>query len=235
VDRLTRETDAVINLTTGGNPRMSNEERIAAALHFAPELASCNMGSMNFVYSGAASRITDWRFDWERNFLLESEGIVFSNTFQQIERAMVEIGANGTRFEFECYDVGHLYTLAHFVDRGLVKPPFFVQMVIGVLGGIGADHSNLTHMVSIADKLFGDDYVFSAFAAGRNQFDFALEAAMLGGNVRVGLEDGLHIGPHELASSNAQQVEKIVGLLRALGREIATPDQARELLSLKGR
>lgn len=218
VPQIAADTDAVINISTGGSTQMTTEQRLAPALRLGPEVASLNMGSMNFVYSGAAKGHDTWRFDWEKDYLLGSEDAIFANTFTQIERTIRQLGDGcGTRFEFECYDVGHLYTLAHFADRGLVKPPFFVQCVFGVLGGIGADAENLTHMVTIADKLMGDDYVLSAFAAGRNQMNFALHAALLGGNVRVGLEDSLYIARGQLAESNADQVRMIRSTLEAMG------------------
>lgn len=234
--RIHEATDAVINISTGGSTAMTVEDRLAAAARFEPELASLNMGSMNFVFSGAAHKFDTFKHDWERDYLLGSEDRIFANTFAQIEYSLRELGEKrGTRFEFECYDVGHLYTLAHFVDRGLVKAPFLVQAVFGVLGGIGADHDNLTHMVTVADRLFGDDYHLSAFAAGRAQMGFATHSAVLGGHVRVGLEDSLYIGRGEQATSNAQQVTKVVGLLTGLGHQIATPDEVRDLLDLKGR
>jgi len=236
VPQIAAESDVVINISTGGSTRMTTEQRLAPAVDLRPEVASLNMGSMNFVFSGAARRITQWQHDWERDYLLGSEDVIFANSFSQIERTLRELGEGcGTRFEFECYDIGHLYSLAHFVERGLVEPPFLIQGVFGVLGGIGADHENLTHMVAIADKLFGDDYLFSAFAAGRNQMRFATHSMTLGGNVRVGLEDNLYIGPGALARSNAEQVRMIRAVIESLGREIATPSEAREMLSLKGR
>ena len=233
---IAEQTDAVLNISTGGSTAMTVQERLAAALRFEPEVASLNMGSMNFVFSGAAHRYQTFKHEWEKDYLLGSEDRIFANTFSQIEYTLRELGeGRGTRFEFECYDVGHLYTLAHFLDRGLVKGPFLVQAVFGVLGGIGADHDNLTHMVTVADRLFGDDYHLSAFAAGRHQMGFATHSALLGGHVRVGLEDSLYIGPGRQATSNAEQVEKVVGILRSLGHQIATPDEARALLGLKGR
>lgn len=236
VPEIAAATDAVINISTGGSTRMTTEQRLAPALRLRPEVASLNMGSMNFVFSGAARKFTAWKHDWERDYLLGSEDVIFANTFSQIERTMLELGDGcGTRFEFECYDIGHLYSLAHFAERGLVEPPFLVQGVFGVLGGIGSDPENLTHMVAIADKLFGEDYVLSAFAAGRAQMDFALTSALLGGNSRVGLEDSLFIGPGQLAQSNAEQVTMLRNALESLGRQIATPDEARALLGLKGR
>src|SRR5580704_4214369 len=230
------QTDAVINITTGGSTRMTLDDRLAAALRFQPELASLNMGSMNFVFSAPAGRYQRWKFDWERDYLLGSEDVIFANTFRQIGRTLGELGQGcGTRFEFECYDLGHLYTLAHFLDRGLVEPPMLVQCIFGVLGGMGADHENLSHMVAIADKLFGDDYMLSAFAAGRHQMDFVTHAALHGGHIRVGLEDSLYLRRGQLADSNADQVAKAARLLTERGREIATPAEAREMLKLKGR
>lgn len=234
--RIAAETDAIVNITTGGATSMTIEERLAAATTFSPELASLNMGSINFVYSGIADSITDWKYDWEKPFVQNSYSHPFQNTFAQIEYSLRELGeGGGTRFEFECYDIGHLYTLAHFADRGLAKPPFLIQGVFGILGGIGADHMNLGHMVAVADKLFGNDYHFSAFAAGRSQFQFATHSALLGGHVRVGLEDNLYISKGVKAESNAQQVKKIVSILEDLGKEIATPEEARAMLSLKGK
>lgn len=233
---LTEQTDAVVNISTGGSPAMSMEQRLAAATRFEPELASLNMGSMNFVYSGIADRVTHWKHEWERPYVLRSYSTPFVNTYEQIEQILRDLGeGGGTKFEFECYDIGHLYTLAYFADRGLVKPPFFIQGVFGILGGIGADAANLTHMVAIADTLFGDDYYYSAFAAGREQMSFAAHSARLGGNVRVGLEDSLWIGKGRLATSNAQQVTAIRRTIEELGLNVATPDDARRMLGLKGR
>lgn len=195
VTELHEKTDAILNITTGGSTRMSVDDRLAAAKHFQPELASLNLGSMNFVYSGAAKRDFDWQYPWEREYLLQSEDTIFSNTFRKIESTLQMLGKEaGTKFEFECYDVGHLYTLAHFADRGLVEPPFFVQTVLGVLGGIGPDLDNLLYLVRTADRLFGDDYYLSAFGAGKNQIPVVTQSMLLGGNVRVGLEDNLFIG-----------------------------------------
>jgi uncharacterized protein (DUF849 family) len=236
VPPILEQTDVVINISTGGSSQMTMDERLAGARRFSPELASLNMGSMNFVYSGIADRITEWRYDWEKPYVLGTYAHPFVNSFAQIEYALRELGEKGgTRFEFECYDIGHLYSLAHFVERGLVQPPFLIQGVFGILGGIGADHANLEHMVRIADRLFGDDYLFSAFAAGREQMPFTTHSAWLGGNVRVGLEDSLWIGKGRLATSNAQQVERIRAVVEDLGRQIATPDDARRMLGLKGR
>ncbi|MCC3273545.1 3-keto-5-aminohexanoate cleavage protein [Arthrobacter zhangbolii] len=235
VPAILEKTDVVINITTGGSSAMTMDQRLAGALRFSPELASLNMGSMNFVYSGIADKVTGWKHDWEKEYVLNTYSHPFINSFDRIEHTLRTLGdGHGTRFEFECYDIGHLYSLAHFVDRGLVEPPFLIQGVFGILGGIGADHENLTHMVTIADKLFGNDYYFSAFAAGRNQMQFGTHSAWLGGNVRVGLEDSLWISKGELATSNAQQVRKIRAVVEDLGKQIASPDEARQMLNLKG-
>ncbi|GIJ49235.1 3-keto-5-aminohexanoate cleavage protein [Virgisporangium aliadipatigenens] len=234
VPRITAATDAVINITTGGSSQMTMEQRLAGAMRFEPELASMNMGTMNFVYSGIADRVTQWKHDWEKPYVRNTYSHPFVNTFDRIEHTLRTLGARGTRFEYECYDIGHLYSLAHFVDKGLARPPLLIQGVFGILGGIGADHENLEHMVRIADKLFGDDYSFSAFAAGRDQMAFATHSAWLGGHVRVGLEDSLWIGKGRLAESNAQQVHKIRAVLEDLGKEIATPADARAALALRG-
>jgi uncharacterized protein (DUF849 family) len=234
IPKILDQVDVVINITTGGASSMSMDERLAWAKRFSPEIASLNMGSMNFVYSGIADKVTNWKHDWEKQYVLNTYKNPFINSFEKIEYILSTLGADGTRFEYEMYDIGHLYTLAYFVDKGLAKPPFMIQGVFGILGGIGADHENLTHMVAIADKLFGDDYQFSAFAAGRNQFQFGTHSAWLGGHVRVGLEDSLWIRKGELATSNAQQVEKIRGVVEEMGRTIATPADARRMLGLKG-
>ena len=233
---ITAESDAVINISTGGSADMAVDDRLAAARAHAPELASLNMGSMNFVFAGAADRVGAWRYDWEEPYVRGSSERIFANTFAQIERTVRELGDGlGVRFEFECYDVGHLYTLAHFLDRGLVRPPLLVQTIFGVLGGIGADLDNLRHMSTIADRLFGADHQLSCFAAGRHQMTFMTAAGLAGGHVRVGLEDSLYLERGRMAASNAEQVEKAVRILREIGREIATPDQARALLDLRGR
>lgn len=233
--KIKASCDAIVNITTGGNPNMTMDERLAAPLMVQPELCSLNLGSINFVFSHAASRYSTWKFEWERDFLLASEDIVFTNSFRQIERTFRSLGEDlGVRFEYEAFDIGHLYTLAHFADRGLAKPPFFVQGVFGVLGGIGADPRNVEHMAQIARSLFGDNCVFSAFAAGRNQFSFATQSVLLGGHARVGLEDNIYIERGKLAASNAEQVEKMVRIVRELGCEPATPDEARSLLRLRG-
>ena len=234
--RIKQATDAVVNITTGGGHGMTLEERLAAPLRASPEMCSLNMGSMNFGLFPMLQRYKDFKHDWERQHLENSRDFIFRNTFKDIEYILKNLGeAHGTRFEFECYDVGHLYTLAHFLDRGLVEPPMLVQCIFGVLGGMGADHENLSHMVAIADKLFGDDYMLSAFAAGRHQMDFVTHAALHGGHIRVGLEDSLYLRRGQLADSNADQVAKAARLLTELGREIATPAEAREMLKLKGR
>ena len=230
------QTDAVINLSTGGGQGMSVAQRTQAAKHVSPELCSLNMGSMNFGLYPAADRIKHWRFDWEKQFLESTRNFIFQNTFEDIETILNDIGeSGGTRFEFECYDVGHLYTLAHFVERKMAKPPIFIQFVMGILGGIGADADNLLYMIRTADKLFGDDYEFSVLAAGRHQMPLALTAANSGGNVRVGLEDSLTISAGQLAQSNAHQVEKIRHILEQLSLSIASPQQTRARLALKGK
>jgi len=234
VGRITAQTDAVINITTGGASSMTMEQRLAAAFRLKPEVASMNMGSMNFVYSGIADKVTEWKHDWEKPYVLNTYSHPFVNTFDKIEHTLRALGESGTRFEYECYDIGHLYSLAYFVELGLAKPPLLIQGVFGVLGGIGADHANLEHMVRIADKLFGDDYYFSAFAAGRDQMSFGTHSAWLGGHVRVGLEDSLWIGKGRLAESNAQQVRKIRAVVEDLGKPIATPADARVMLALRG-
>jgi uncharacterized protein (DUF849 family) len=232
---LESETDAVINITTGGSSAMTMDQRLAAATRFRPELASLNMGSMNFVYSGIAEKVKSWRYDWEKPYVSNTYSQPFINTFDRIEHTMRTLGELGTRFEYECYDIGHLYSLAHFVEKGLARPPLLIQGVFGILGGIGADHENLEHMVRIADKLFGGDYSFSAFAAGRDQMQFGTHSAWLGGHVRVGLEDSLWIAKGRLAESNAQQVRKIRAAVEDLGKQIATPEDARRILALRGR
>lgn len=226
--------DGIINITTGGGLGMTLDERLAAAKWAQPEIASMNMGSFNFNISGAGARIPEFRNDWERPYLEMTKDFILSNTFSQIERGMTELGALGTRFEFECYDVGHLYNLAHFADRKLIEPPFFVQSIFGILGGIGPEPENLMHMKATADRLFGNDYYLSILAAGRHQFPFVTMGAILGGNVRVGLEDNLYLGRGELAPSNADQVRKIRRILTELSLEVATPDDARRMLRTKG-
>ena len=234
--RIKEATDAVINITTGGGLNMSVEQRLAAPLLAKPEMCSLNMGSMNFGIFGLADRYTTWKHEWEAPYLRGTEDFIFRNTFRDIERIVKMLGdAHGTRFEHECYDVGHLYNLAHFVDRGLIKPPFFVQTIFGILGGIGPEVRNLMFMKETADRLFGEDYRWSVLAAGRFQIPFATQAAMMGGHVRVGLEDSLFIGRGQLANSNAEQVTKVRKILEELGHTIATPAEAREILALKGR
>jgi uncharacterized protein (DUF849 family) len=232
--RIRQATDAVVNISTGGSSLMSLDERLAAATRAQPEMCSLNMGSMNFGLFPMLDRPREWLHDWEPKLLEATRSVVFKNSFADIEGILQRLGEGfGTRFEFECYDVGHLYTLAHFRDRGLVRPPFFIQFVLGILGGIGADPENLTHMKRIADKLFGDDYRFSVLAAGRAQMPLITMAAAMGGHVRVGLEDSLYDG-RGLAKSNADQVRRIRRILEELSLEVATPAEARELLALKG-
>lgn len=233
--RIRQATNAIINITTGGGLGMTLEERLAPAHRAQPEVTSLNMGSMNFSVAQLAGKRTEWLHDWERPYLEGSWTSIYPNTFDMIERIMVEVGqAYGTRFEFECYDIGHLYTLKMFVDRGLVKPPFFIQGIFGIAGGIGADIDNLMFFKQTADRLFGADYRLSSFGIGRVQMRFLTMTALLGGNVRVGLEDSLYIGWGTLAKSNAEQVTKIRRIIEELGMDIATPDEARAMLGLKG-
>jgi uncharacterized protein (DUF849 family) len=232
---IKQQTDAVLNLTTGGGMAMPLEERLAAAFRFKPELCSLNMGSINFALFPAAARIKDWKYDWEKPYVEDSEDYIFRNTFKDIAYILESMGDSGTKFEHECYDLGHLYTLAHFLDRGLVKPPFFVQMVFGILGGVGADLDNLMFMKQTCDRLFGaKTYQWSVLAAGRHQMPFITQAALLDGNVRVGLEDSLFIERGKLALSNAEQVSKVRRILAEMGHVAATPQEARAMLGLKG-
>jgi uncharacterized protein (DUF849 family) len=228
-------TDAVINITSGGSTKMTLQDRLAPPLRFRPEMASLNMGSMNFSIHPVAQKIKSWKHDWERPCVEGTEDIIFRNTFRDIRHILQDLGEGcGTRFEFECYDVGHLYNLAHFVDAGLVKPPFFVQTIFGILGGIGPDPQCVTFMRDTANRLFGRDYQWSVLAAGRHQMSLLTHAAVMGANVRVGLEDSLYLGRGQLAPSNAAQVKKIRHLLEELGFEIATPAEVRDRLALKG-
>ncbi len=232
---IRQATDAVLNITTGGAATMNVEQRLAASVAFKPELCSLNMGSMNFAFFPAAERISRWKHAWEEGYITSSEDYVFRNTFRDIRNIIETMHDSGTKFEHECYDLSHLYNLAYFVNAGLVKPPFFVQMVFGILGGIGADLENLHYMKQTADRLFGREaYQWSVLAAGRHQMSFLTQAALMGGNVRVGLEDSLFIERGKLAVSNAEQVGKIVRILAEMGHEPATPDEARHRLGLKG-
>ena len=233
--RIKQSTDAVINVTTGGGLGMTLDERLAAAIEAKPEMASLNMGSMNFGIFQAADKYTDWKYDWEEPYLRQTDDFIFRNTFKDIEYILKELSEGaGTKFEHECYDIGHLYTTAHFLDRGLLKPPIFIQSIFGILGGIGAEPDNLMFMRRTADRLFGSDYVWSVLAAGRHQMAFTTQAAMLGGNVRVGLEDSLYAAKGKLATSNAEQVTKIRRILAELSLDIASPGEARDMLHLKG-
>jgi uncharacterized protein (DUF849 family) len=233
--QIKQSCDAVVNITTGGGIGMSVQDRLRAPLAASPEMCSLNMGSMNFALFQLADRHKEWKHDWERPHLVATDDYIFRNTFRDIAHIIEVMGkGHGVRFEHECYDVGHLYNLAHFVDRKVLEPPFFVQIIFGILGGIGAEMRNLMFMKETADRLFGDDYRWSVLGAGRHQLPFATQAAMMGGNVRVGLEDSLYIGPGEMATSNAQQVTKIRRIVEELGFEIATPTEARDILKLKG-
>ena len=231
---IKQRSNCVVNITTGGAPTMTIEERLRPAATFKPEVASLNMGSMNFGLFPMLERFREFNHPWERPYLEGSKDRIFRNTFADIEYILTTCAGNGTRFEIECYDIGHLYTLAHFVDRGLVKPPFFVQSVFGILGGIGPHPEDVMHMRRTADRLFGNAYRWSVLGAGRNQFAIAAQALVLGRNVRVGLEDSLWIGPGRLAQSNADQVAKARRLIEELGLELATADEARDILQLKG-
>ena len=231
---IKQRSGVVINITTGGAPTMSIEERVKPAAHFKPEVASLNMGTMNFGLFPMLARQKEFKHDWERPYLEGTRAGFFKNTFADIEYILTTCAENGTRFEIECYDIGHLYTLAHFADRGIVKPPFFVQSVFGILGGIAGHPEDVAHMKRTADRLFGDSYRWSVLGAGSSQMRIAAQAASMGGNVRVGLEDSLWAGPGRLAASNAEQVKIVRGILEGMGLGIATPDEAREILQLKG-
>ena len=232
--QIQQRTNAVLNLTTGGAAWMRVEERVKPAAHFQPEVASLNMGSMNFGLFPMLNRFKEFRHDWEPKALEGSRDIVFRNSFKEIDFILATCSQSGTRFEFECYDTAHLYNLAHFLERGLVKPPLFVQTVFGILGGIGPHPDDVMHMKRTADRLFGSQYRWSVLGAGRNQLPIAAMAAAMGGNVRVGLEDSLWIGAGKLAKSNAEQVARVRQIIEGLGLDVATPDEAREILGLKG-
>tara|TARA_R110002020_G_scaffold16871_38_gene59677 strand:- start:3427 stop:4356 length:930 start_codon:yes stop_codon:yes gene_type:complete len=231
---IKQSTDAVINISTGGSLQMTIEDRIAPANRFSPEMCSLNMGSINFSFHPLAKRYDDWKFDWEKDYVANSDTYIFRNTFRDIAQVANTLGPQGIKFEHECYDVGHLYNLKFGMDTGLFQAPIFLQFVLGILGGIGAEVDNLVFMKRTADRLFGDNYQWSVLGAGAAQMPLATTAAQLGGNVRVGLEDSLFLGRGQLAASNAEQVTKIRRILEDLGHEIATPDEAREMLALKG-
>jgi uncharacterized protein (DUF849 family) len=231
---IRQRSDVVVNITTGGAATMPIEERVRPAATFRPEIASLNMGSMNFGLFPMLERYRTFRHDWERPYLAASDERIFRNSFKDIEYILTTCAGNGTRFEIECYDIGHLYTLRHFADRGIVRPPFFVQSVFGILGGIGAHPEDVSHMKRTADRLFGADYRWSVLGAGRNQMTVAAMAVAMGGNVRVGLEDSLWIGPGRLARSNAEQVARVRAIIEGLGCEVASPAEARAMLALKG-
>jgi uncharacterized protein (DUF849 family) len=232
--RIKQGTNAVINITSGGSPYMKVEERVLPAATFKPEVASLNMGSINFGLFPLLEKYQTFKHEWERQHLENTRDLVFRNTFKDIEYILATCSGNGTRFEFECYDIAHLYNLRHFLDRGLVKPPLFVQSVFGILGGIGTHPEDLMHMKRTADRLFGGDYQWSILGAGRNQINLASIGAAMGANVRVGLEDSLWAGPGQLATSNAEQVRLVRQVLAGLSLEVASPDEAREMLQLKG-
>lgn len=233
--QIKQSSDVIINVTTGGAPTMSVDERLIPALELKPEIASLNMGSMNFGLYEMLDRYKSFEFDWERPYLEGSEDRVFRNTFRDISNILTSCARNQTRFELECYDIGHLYTAQHFLNRKLIEPPLFIQSVFGLRGGIGAHMTEVIHMHATAERLFGDQYYWSALGAGSSQMRVAMQAWLLRGNVRVGLEDSLWLGKGRLAESNAQQVSKVRHLIEELGGEIATPDEARQMLALKGR
>ena len=234
LSRVKQGTDAVVNISTGGSLTLSIQDRIKPTMTFSPEMCSMNMGSMNFSFHPLAKRYDTWKFDWERDYVANSDGNIFRNTFRDIEEAATTLAPHNVKFEHECYDVGHLYNLKFCMDSGLFKAPIFIQFVMGILGGIGADIDNLVFMKKTADKLFGDDYRWSILAAGAAQIPMATTASQMGGNVRVGLEDSLFITRGVLAESNAQQVAKIRRIVEELGNDVATPEEAREILDLKG-
>jgi uncharacterized protein (DUF849 family) len=232
--KIKAASDVVINLTTGGAPTMTVEERLQPALKLKPEVASLNMGSMNFGLYEMLGRYKEFKYEWEKPYLADSDDRIFKNTFRDIQRILESCRENETRFEVECYDIGHLYTCSHFLDRGLIKPPLFIQSVFGIRGGIGPHPEDVLHMKRTADRLFGDQYLWSVLGAGRNQMFIAAMSAVMGGNVRVGLEDSLWLGRGQLAKSNAEQVGKARRILEELGLVVATPDDARQMLKLKG-
>lgn len=235
VPEIARRTGAVINITTGGSTRMTLSERLAYPLRARPEMCSLNMGSMNFSIHPIARKIDHWQHEWEKPYVEGMEDLIFRNTFKDIKHIMQDLGESGTRFELECYDVGHLYNLAYFVDEGLIKPPFFIQSIYGILGGLGPDPENLSMMRGVADRLFGrTNYEFSILGAGRHQMSLLTVGAIMGGHVRVGLEDSIYLGKGVKAKTNAEQVRKIRRILEELSYEIASPDEARQILGLKG-
>ncbi len=235
LEQIKKHSDAVVNLTTGGSPYMTVQERMMPAKVLKPEVASMNMGTMNFGLFPMLQRYKEFKHDWERPYLEGSKDLIFRNTYGDLETVLTELSVNDTRYEFECYDTSHLYNLKHFVDRGLVKAPFFIQTVFGILGGIGTHPDDVMHMKRTADRLFGDDYRWSVLGAGASQMKIAAMAAAQGGNVRVGLEDSLWISKGQLAKTNAEQVKRVREILEGLGLEVATPDEARQILQLKGK
>ena len=232
--KIKAASNVIINLTTGGSPTMSPEERLQPAMRLKPEVASLNMGSMNFGLYEMLGRYKEFKYDWEQPYLAGSDDRIFKNTFKDIAYILESCSNNDTRFEIECYDIGHLYTAAHFLDRGLLQPPLFIQSVFGIRGGIGPHPEDVMHMKRTADRLFGDAYLWSVLGAGRNQMFIAAQSAVMGGNVRVGLEDSLWLGRGTLAESNAQQVTKVRRILEEIGLQVAAPDDARKMLKLKG-
>lgn len=232
--RIKQATNSVVNISTGGSMMTPIEDRIAPALKFSPEMCSLNMGSMNFSFHPLAKRYDTWKFDWEKEYVENSDGYIFRNTFSDIGKVAENLAPHDVKFEHECYDVGHLYNLRFCMDIGLFKAPIFLQFVMGILGGIGPEVDNLIFMKRTADRLFGDDYRWSVLGAGAAQMPLATTASQMGGHVRVGLEDSLFISRGKLAENNAQQVAKIKRIVEDLGSEVATPDEARDILGLKG-
>ena len=235
LSNINANSDVILNISTGVALGMTLDERLAAVKEFQPELCSLNMGSINFNVSRAAKAHVKWKYDWEKDFLLKSEDVVFRNTFKDIDYIIKTVNDFGTKFEYECYDVGHLYNLAHFADLGLIKPPFFIQFIFGVMGGIGADEESFNFMKQTADRLFGNSYIFSVLGAGKYQFPMCELSLKTGGNVRVGLEDNLYLDKGVLAKNNAEQVEKVKQMATKIGREITTPNETRTILGLKGK
>ena len=233
--QISQSTNAILNITTGGSPFMKVEERVLPTLKFKPELASLNMGSMNFGLFPLLKKYKSFKHDWEKNHLENSSDLVFKNTFKDIEFVLNSCSNNGTRFEFECYDTSHLYNLAHFVERKLIKPPFFIQTVFGLLGGIGTHTDDVAHMRRTADRLFGEDYEWSVLGAGANQMRVGAISLASGGHVRVGLEDSIWAGKGIHAKDNSEQVQKIKKVIEGIGLEVASPDETREILALKGK
>lgn len=229
------KSDAVINITTGGAPTMTPEERMVGVKKFRPELASINMGSFNFGLFPIMDKIPEYKFDWEEDYLERSKDNIFKNTFYDQERIFKIMEDNGTKPEMECYDVGHLYNTAYWADKGVLKPPFWLQLIMGIMGAIQPSVDNLVHMKNTADKLFGKDYIWSTLAAGRFEYNLCTTGVIMGGHARIGMEDNLYLGKGQLAKNNGEMVEKMVQIIRLLDHEPTTPQETREMLKLKGK